>query len=380
VSDVERYAQLIGATPGIGPDGWFLGASDEQRAVSRLTRFITKVWVYEHPVPDTADELQRLDPGAWHAALTAYEAAGGTAHRGTEGATLFETWAAHQLSEKRRYSVLLSESAATLPIDDIPRVALLTPSELAGLLGDVLPIRDPAAPDRESEAPALMSLGRAGHVIRLRSRSATLDAIYYFDPWPGPSLLCDANNEIGVRAQLVQREPLRWSLTRAEFERAACALVIPTRSLTWTRYGEPLRSYAELKQTDLFGRFRLREAEPFRATEILRVQPCTTRAGGHDVLVEIFLDDDGVVRLARVSSDPALARPGGPLADLIGYLVRALEASPGRGADRAALRQRIGEVIQSGRPGMHVGATVVATLGLLTTKDGPRMFAEILPA
>ncbi len=354
MSDVERYAQLIGATPGLGPDGWFLGASDEQRAVSRLTRFITKVWAYEHPAPDTADELQRLDPGTWHAALTAYEAAGGTAHRGTEGATLFETWAAHQLSEKRRYSVLLSESAATLPIDDIPRVALLTPSELAALLGDVLPIRDPAAPDRESEAPALMSLGR------------------------GPSLLCDANNEVGVRAQLAQREPLRWSLTRAEFERAACALVIPTRSLTWTRYGEPLRSYAELKQTDLFGRFRLREAESFRATEILRVQSCTTRAAGHDVLVEIFLDDDEVVRLARVSSDPALARSGGPLADLIGYVARALEASPGRGTDRAALRQRIGEVMRSGRPGMHVGATVVATLGLLTTKDGPRMFAEIL--
>jgi len=381
MSDVERYAQLIGATPPVGPDGWFVGASDEQRATSRLARYVTKVWAYAHSIPDAADDLQRLDRESWSTALVAYEAAGGTAHQGTEGGTLFETWAAHQLLEQRRYSVLLSEAASALPIDGISRVALLAPSQLAATLGDVLPIRDPASPDRESEAPALMSLGRAGHVIRLRSRSASLDEIYYADSWPGPSLLCDANNEAGVRAQLVQRDPIRWSITRAEFERAACALVIPTRSLTWTRHGEPLRPYPELKQTDMFERFRLREAESSWVSEVLRVQPCTTRAEGHAVRVEFFLDAEDAVRLARVSSHPTLARlPGGLLADLVGYVARALENRGGAGPDRATMRRQLLRAMQNGRPAVHVGATVVTTLGLLRTEHDQEVCAEILPA
>jgi hypothetical protein len=378
VSDVERYAAIVGATPPVGPDGWFVGATEQQRAASRLTRYVTKVWAYRHPVPDDAHALRGMDTHAWARLVAEYEAMGGTAHLGTEGGTLFEVWVAHEVFERRRYSVLLSEAAGPLPIDGIPRVALLAPSRLADVLADLLPAGDAASHGAEREAVALMNLGSLGHVIRLRARSPSLDEIYFVDSWPGPSLLCDANNTVGLRAQLVQRVPVRWSLARAEFERTACALVVPTAALTWTRYGERLRPYVELKRTDLFERFRLREAAPFPVSEVLRVQPCTTRAEGHPVRVEFFLDEDAVVRLARVAGPPALATPPHvTLAPLIGQVARALEARAGAGPDQATVRAKILEAIKSGRPAIHAGDTLTTTIGVVSAEE---VCAEILPA
>jgi len=381
MTDVERYSRLIGATPPVNPDGWFAGTPEEQKSASRLARYITKVWIYENPLPDGADDLQRFDSASCRGAMEAYEASGGTANQGVEGGSLFETWAGHQLFEKKRHSVLLSDAASTLPIDGVTRVSLLSPAELVAVLEDLLPVWNKTSSASESEAAALMNLGQGGHVIRLRSRSPALDEIYYFDSWPGPSLLCDTNNKAGLRAQLAQQSPLRWSITRAEFEQAACALVVPTRALTWTRYGEALCPYAKLKETDVFTFFHLREAELFRANEVLRVRRCVTRAEGHDAEVEFFLDDSDVVRLARVSTDPRFAVVHAMLlADLIVHVFAALESQPDAGFDLAAMQALLARAVNTKNPSSHVGATLTVTVGLIQTEKGAQIVAEILPA
>lgn len=381
MNDAERYKEIVGATPEVGSDGWFVGAPQEMRAHSRLARYITKEWIYKNAVPDKADELLAFDPEALRETMEAYERAGGLATGGIEGGTVFETWAANQIFLKKRHSVLLSDAASNLPIDDVTRVYLLSPSQLVDVLEDLLPVSEKGKSDSESELYALMNTGQVGHVIRLRSRSNNLDEIYYWDTWPGPSLLCEGNNSAGARAQLVQTEPVRWGLTRGEFEKVACALVVPTQSLAWSDYGESLCSYAKLKETDVFGYFRLREAASFPANNVLTVQPCLTRVEGSEVAVDFFLDSNHFVRSARVGiALKDLARNSVHIADLLMHMFRQLDAEASSHPNRPELRALIIQAASTNRPTARVGATVSATMGVLSEETGPRFVAELLPA
>ena len=57
MTDVECYGRIIGETPKPGPDGWFPGKSEVERATSHFVRYVTKVWIYENSIPDLAVDL-----------------------------------------------------------------------------------------------------------------------------------------------------------------------------------------------------------------------------------------------------------------------------------------------------------------------------------
>jgi len=380
MSDVDDYAKLIGPTPSHDSNGLFQGQSDEDRNFSNAIRYITKVWIYENTVSDLADELVAFDFSICERAREQYEVAGGNAHMGFEGGTLYETWAAHQLFLRKRHSILLSEGAS-IPIDAAPRVILLSQQELLDVLETLLPVHSGTDVIDEVQIPSLMNIGNAGHVIQLRSRSAALDEIRYWDTWPGPSLLCDANNKMGIEAKLVRQKPIRWRITAEEYVRAVCALIVPISILSWTKYGENLCSYKTLKEGDLFKFFRLREKNLFSVSDLLQVQSCTTKAKGHDVILHFFISENDIVRLARIQVDSSFAGKYPFLfADLIKCLFMEFEPAPYKEVKIEDVMKKIMLAVKTGEPQIYTCTNLQASLHLVNDEGNSHIIAEILPA
>lgn len=380
MTDVARYCQIVGCTPAVLADGSFVTLTPEQAENSRFARFVTKVWIYQNPVPDAANELLEFDVAGLRQPLHRYEADGGVLHRdGRVGGSLYETWAAHQLFEKRRYSVLLKESsAASQPIDGIPRVGLASSVELADHLIDRLPR---AGEGNEADISALMDLGGFGHVIRLRSRASDGASLQYWDTWPGPSLLCDGNNHAGIRAQLASQAPIRWSLTRSEFEFAVQAVLLRTANLNGTRYGEPLIAHTALMKSEIFDRFRLRPVQRAQVDSAIESETFQTRLFNAVVQLDFAINADQYVQMAVIRTDPTLAIRTTPMiAQFAAAVTRALAGDDQAIPNSAALAPVINSAIHTSDEAKYVGSSICVDVRMVTENGESVARIEIAPA
>lgn len=166
------------------------------------------------------------------------------------GATLAQAWRTAQLIGSPPPVCLLSAEQPRVTGAGIDRLVLVVPDELVRLVCAALNYRARVG------AQLFVFDGRTGHSVYATSADPAGAVITYRDPWGDDSLLCKEHNAAGVAAQ---RAGDAWQVTAAELRRVLVASFI-SPAVWATMTGQPgLQTLAELRASDLWSFFRLRE-------------------------------------------------------------------------------------------------------------------------
>ncbi len=209
------------------------------------------------PAAEAFEEAQRSQP-AWYRALEAAYAdfAGRPENHGQyadpagKGATIPQISRLFQLFGNKPFCVL-ARPLPSAQTEGVGRLERRTAEQLLGALARL------AFEDGEINVTFLHHDGKTGHCIRLTNHDAASDRFEYHDPWPARSLLCEENNQRGVKAQPHGK---RWTVTSEELARVAVAgFVFP--AYWWRAEGKAPFAVTDrdLRASDFFAHFHLRD-------------------------------------------------------------------------------------------------------------------------
>jgi hypothetical protein len=181
----------------------------------------------------------------------------------------------------REVMCLVSSTQPPTPLDDVPFKAMVDPAKIVDTVFR-------AYVDTESPFDGNLQVlyfdGRTGHAIEIEGVIPDRDAVVYWDPWPGRSLLCAENNPAGVSAQAHSPGNRSWRITRRELETVIYALLVPPWLWAKLHGSRATTLYSEVRGSDFWRWFNLREVRHVVVGD-RRVVYCKT--GGFQDLVDV---------------------------------------------------------------------------------------------
>ncbi len=212
--------------------------------------YIGRIWVNEHKVPDSDEELCLIDLDALREAHRDFVGNGGK--QPARGATLEESYLLFMITLRTRAICMINIQQPIQPAGRIFHKAFLDPGLLVrslrqalesrtfrsfigrGLTGTAPLLRHELRASEEdwgSMYTVLTYDGETGHAITVCGWDPSTDSFIYHDPWPGISLLCAGNNVAGVSAYpyLSHLNERLWLIGHTDMERVIYAYTMPMR-------------------------------------------------------------------------------------------------------------------------------------------------------